>query len=104
LWKVAGPKDEESVKPLETKFLPIFFHILTFLRMVVDWLKENNVLTNICKSSGHPEVIKQSIPILIFMSKLGHLESQHLEMIFESSLVLPRVLCVIINLRENMSR
>ena len=55
--------------------------------MVVDWLKENEVLRSICQSSGHPEVIKQSIPILIFMSKLGLLELQHVEMIFETSLV-----------------
>eukprot|EP01117_Protostelium_nocturnum_P009607 TRINITY_DN3429_c0_g1_i1.p1 TRINITY_DN3429_c0_g1~~TRINITY_DN3429_c0_g1_i1.p1 ORF type:complete len:2268 (-),score=754.02 TRINITY_DN3429_c0_g1_i1:12-6815(-) len=62
-------RKKEEIKPLEP-------------RVLRDWLKENDVVGCICKTT-HPEVVKQSLPILIFAAKHNMMDLTYFNSLYD---------------------
>ncbi|PRP87509.1 ubiquitin domain-containing protein [Planoprotostelium fungivorum] len=54
-------------------------------KLVMDWLKDKDVVGCICRTT-HPEVIKQSLSILIFAAKMNQMDLQYFAVLYDSIL------------------
>eukprot|EP01119_Soliformovum_irregulare_P021052 TRINITY_DN6926_c0_g2_i1.p1 TRINITY_DN6926_c0_g2~~TRINITY_DN6926_c0_g2_i1.p1 ORF type:complete len:2370 (+),score=711.86 TRINITY_DN6926_c0_g2_i1:42-7151(+) len=73
LWKPQRDDKEKEEKAVDPKF-------------VMQWIKESEVAENICKLSVHPEIIKQGMPILIFLAKANQLDAEQVDMLWSATL------------------
>jgi len=81
LWKAAASATANAMNPTQQKKeeKPVD------PKMVLDWLRDNDVVGCICRTT-HPEVIKQSLNILIFTAKSNQIDLQYFTVLYDSIL------------------
>ncbi len=66
--------------------------LFLFIRFLVTWIKENQILEQLYGNNLHIELIKRSVDLAKFMAQMGQLDFKYLDLIWDASSVSTRAI------------
>ncbi|KYQ94124.1 hypothetical protein DLAC_04405 [Tieghemostelium lacteum] len=54
--------------------------------LIYEWVLKNEIIESCCKLCDQPDIMRHCIPVMIFLSQYGKLETKHIELLWKSTI------------------